>query len=111
MTTAATILNRVARQLLSGTVEERNKLAATINDSATSIVLSYDLGGFRTGSVFELESELIYVWEADTATKTHYRGTWLQWKHGNGSHIRCFGDTQPTVPSCPNARFAQRRHR
>ena len=45
MTTAATILNRVARQLLSGTVEERNKLAATINDSATSIVLSYDLGG------------------------------------------------------------------
>jgi hypothetical protein len=70
MTTAATILNRVSRQLLSGTVEERNKLAATINDSATSIVLSYDLGGFRTGSVFELESELIYVWEADTATKT-----------------------------------------
>ena len=70
MTTAATILNRVSRQLLSGTVEERNKLAATINDSATSIVLSYDLGGFRTGSVFELESELIYIWEADTATKT-----------------------------------------
>ena len=70
MTTAATILNRVSRQLLSWTVEERNKLAATINDSATSIVLSYDLGGFRTGSVFELESELIYIWEADTATKT-----------------------------------------
>lgn len=70
MTTAATILNRASRQLLSGTVEERNKLAATINDSATSVVLSYDLGGFRPGSVFELESELIYVWEANTATKT-----------------------------------------
>jgi hypothetical protein len=70
MTTAATILNRASRQLLSGTVEERNKLAATINDSTTSVVLSYDLGGFRPGSVFELESELFYVWEANTATKT-----------------------------------------
>ncbi len=70
MTTAATILNRASRQLLSGTVEERNKLAATINDSATSVVLSYDLGGFRAGSVFELESELFYVWDANTATKT-----------------------------------------
>ena len=70
MTTAATILNRVSRQLLSGTVEERNKLAANINDSATSVVLSYDLGGFRAGSVFELESELIYIWDADTSSKT-----------------------------------------
>ena len=70
MTTAATILNRASRQLLSGTVEERNKLASTINDSSTSVVLSYDLGGFRAGSVFELESELLYVWEANTATKT-----------------------------------------
>lgn len=70
MTTAATILNRVAGQLLSGTVEERNKLAATINDSATSVVLEYDIGGFRSGSVFELESELLYIWEANTATKT-----------------------------------------
>jgi hypothetical protein len=33
-------------------------------------VLSYDLGGFRNGSVFEIESELIYVWEADATTKT-----------------------------------------
>lgn len=70
MTTAATILNRASRQLLSGTVEERNKLASTINGSATSVVLSYDLGGFRAGSVFEIESELFYVWEANTATKT-----------------------------------------
>ena len=70
MTTAATILNRASRQLLSGTVEERNKLASTINSSETSVVLSYDLGGFRAGSVFELESELLYVWEANTASKT-----------------------------------------
>lgn len=70
MTTAATILNRASRQLLSGTLEERNKLASTINSSATSVLLSYDLGGFRPGSVFELESELLYIWEANTATKT-----------------------------------------
>jgi hypothetical protein len=70
MTTAATIFNRASRQLLSGTVEERNKLAASINDSATSIVLSYDLGGHRPGSVVEVESELVYIWEAATATKT-----------------------------------------
>lgn len=70
MTTAATIINRASQQLLSGTVEERNKLASTINDSATSVTLSYDLGGFRAGSVFELESELLYVWEANPATKT-----------------------------------------
>jgi hypothetical protein len=70
MTTAATILNRASRQMLSGTIEERNKLAASINDSATSVVLSYDLGGHRSGSVVELESELLYVWEANQATKT-----------------------------------------
>jgi hypothetical protein len=70
MTTAATILNRASRQLLSGTVEERNKLASTITSSATSIVLSYDVGGFRAGAVFELESELIYIWEANQTTKT-----------------------------------------
>ena len=70
MTTVATVLNRASRQMLAGVVEERNKLASSVNDSATSVVLSYDLGGFRAGSVFEIESELFYVWEANTASKT-----------------------------------------
>jgi hypothetical protein len=70
VTTAATVLNRAARQLLAGTVEERNKLAATVNASATSITLSYNLQGIRAGSVFECESELMYVWEAEPNTKT-----------------------------------------
>ncbi len=56
--------------MLAGVVEERNKLASSLNDSTTSVVLSYDLGGFRAGSVFEIESELFYVWEANTASKT-----------------------------------------
>lgn len=56
--------------MLAGVVEERNKLATSLDDSTTSVVLSYDLGGFRAGSVFEIESELFYVWEANTASKT-----------------------------------------
>lgn len=70
MSTAGALITRASRQLLSGTVEERNKLAATVTSSDTSITLSYDLGGFRTGAVIECESELMYVWEATTATKT-----------------------------------------
>jgi len=70
MTTVATVLNRASRQMLAGVVEERNKLASSLDDSTTSVVLSYDLGGFRAGSVFEIESELFYIWEANTASKT-----------------------------------------
>ena len=70
MSTAGAVLTRASRQLLSGTVEERNKLAATVTSADTSIVLSYDLGGFREGSVIEIDSELMYVWESATATKT-----------------------------------------
>jgi hypothetical protein len=70
MTTVATVLNRASRQMLAGVVEERNKLATSLDSSTTSVVLSYDLGGFRAGSVFEIESELFYVWEANTASKT-----------------------------------------
>jgi len=70
MTTVATVLNRASRQMLAGTVEERNKLASSLNSSATSVVTTYDLGGLRTGSVFEVDSELFYVWEANPATKT-----------------------------------------
>lgn len=70
MATAGTLLTRAARQLLSGTAEERNKLAATVTDSDTSLTFSYDIGGIRAGSVIEVESELCYVWEANASTKT-----------------------------------------
>jgi hypothetical protein len=70
MSTAGALLNRVSRQLLSGTVEERNKLASTVNDTATSVVTTYELGGFRAGIVIEVDSELMYVWEATSGTKT-----------------------------------------
>lgn len=69
MSTASALLDRVNRQLLSGTVEERNKLATTVTSSDTSFVMSYDLGGLRAGTVFEIDSELVYVWEATSGTK------------------------------------------
>ena len=70
MTTVATVLNRASRQMLAGVVEERNKLAASLTSGDTSVVTTYDLGGLRTGSVFEVGSELFYVWDANPATKT-----------------------------------------
>jgi hypothetical protein len=70
MSTGTQVINRTIRQLLSGTVERRNKLATSLNATATSVVLSYDLDGIRAGSVFEIDSELFYVWEVTTGTKT-----------------------------------------
>ena len=70
MTTVATILNRASRQMLAGVVEERNKLASSLTSGDTSVVLSYDVGGLRSGSIFEIGTELIYIWDANPATKT-----------------------------------------
>jgi len=70
MTTVATVLNRASRQMLAGVVEERNKLASSLDSSTTTVVLTYDLGGLRAGSVFEVDSELFYVWTAVASTKT-----------------------------------------
>lgn len=70
MSTAGALINRVSRQLLSGTIEERNKLAVTVTSADTSIVMSYDLAGLRNGSVFEIDSELMYVWVAESGSKT-----------------------------------------
>ena len=70
MTTAATVIDRTLRQLLSGTVEPRNKLASSINSSATSVIATYSLEGLRAGQVCEIDSELMYIWATDSATKT-----------------------------------------
>jgi hypothetical protein len=70
MATGTTVINRTLRQLLSGTVEKRNKLAANVTATAASVVFSYDLDGIRNGTVFEVDSELFYVWEVNTGTKT-----------------------------------------
>jgi hypothetical protein len=70
MTTAATVIDRTLRQLLSGTVEPRNKLASTINSSATSITVTYPLEGLRAAQICEIDAELMYIWSVDSGTKT-----------------------------------------
>ena len=70
MSTASALFERVNRQLLGGTIEEQNKLFTAVNSSETSFVLSYDLAGLRSGSVFEIDSEMIYIWEAVSGSKT-----------------------------------------
>jgi hypothetical protein len=70
MTTAATIVDRTLQQLLSGTVESRNKLASTVNTTTTSITTTYSLDSLRAGQVLEIESELMYIWVADSNTQT-----------------------------------------
>jgi hypothetical protein len=70
MTTAATVIDRTLRQLLSGTVEARNKLVSTITSSDTSVTVTYALEGLRAGQIFEIDSELFYIWSADTNSKT-----------------------------------------
>lgn len=70
MSTGTVVINRTLRQLLSGVVEQKNKLAANISATATTLTVLYDLDGLRKGSVFEIDSELFYVWEATAGTKT-----------------------------------------
>lgn len=70
MSTAGALLDRVERQLLSGVVEERNQLASGVNSTATTFVMKYELGGLRAGTVFQMGSELIYIWTATTGSKT-----------------------------------------
>ena len=70
MTTAAVVIDRTLRQLLSGTVEARNLLTTTLTSVSTSVVVTYPLEGLRTGQVLEIDSELMYIWATDVPTKT-----------------------------------------
>ena len=70
MSTAAKIITNAKAHLMSGLVEERDKLKTTVTASATDIVLTYMPSGFREGTVFEIDAELMYVWVATTGTKT-----------------------------------------
>ncbi len=70
MATGTQIINRATRQLLSGTTEQRNKLASGIDASATSVTTTYELAGLREGQTFEIDSEIFYIWAADSSSKT-----------------------------------------
>lgn len=70
MSTGTVVINRTLRQLLSGVVEQKNKLSGNLSATATSLTVLYDLDGLRKGSVFEIDSEMFYVWDAVAGTKT-----------------------------------------
>lgn len=70
MSTAGALLDRVQRQLLSGTVEERNKLETSVDADDTEFITTYDLNGLRAGTVFEIDSELCYIWSVTAGSKT-----------------------------------------
>lgn len=70
MSTIAQVINRTQRQLLSGVVEERNKLSGNLTTSATTVTFTYELAGIRAGSLIEIDAEQMYVWSVTDATKT-----------------------------------------
>jgi hypothetical protein len=92
VSTANALLERVNRQLLSGTVEEQNKLSSSVDSDDTSFVTSYELNGLRAGTIFEIDSELVYIWEATSGSKTltverGYAGT-TPVSHSAGAKIK-----------------------
>jgi len=70
VTTAGQLIDRVNSELLAGTVEERNKLALAVNASDTTFTFTYDLGSIRDNTVFQVGTELVYVWEVNSTAKT-----------------------------------------
>lgn len=91
MSTAAQIVNRVHRQILSGVVEERNKTATQVTATATTVTFQYELKGIREGAIIQIDAELLYVWEAVPGTKTAtveraFNGTTAS-AHVNGSIV------------------------
>jgi len=68
--TLGTVIDRTVRQLLSGTVEERNKLAASVSATATTVSVQYDMKGIREGVVIQIDAELMYVWEIAVGSKS-----------------------------------------
>lgn len=69
MSTVSTVIDRTVRQLMSGTVEERNKTVGALTAGATSVTFLYSLEGIRAGSVIQIDTELMYVWEVTATSK------------------------------------------
>lgn len=70
MTTGTQIIDKTLRQVLSGVVEQKNKLASSLNSTTDTVVMTYDLEGLRPGQVFEIDSEMFYIWSASTGAKS-----------------------------------------
>jgi hypothetical protein len=104
MATVGTVIDRTLRQLMSGTVEERNKVALVVTAADTSITFLYDLGGIRPGGVIQIDSELLYVWEINSGAKsiTVERG----W-NGTTAAAHAIGAVATIDPKFPRAQILE----
>jgi hypothetical protein len=70
VTLASAFIDRTRRELLSGVVEQQNKLATTVTSSDTTWTFTYALNGIQAGVWLECELEQVYVWETNDSAKT-----------------------------------------
>lgn len=69
-TLASDLIESTRRHLFTGQPEMMNRLNGALTNTATSFVLTYDLGGVRSGGVVSIDLEEIFVFAADSASKT-----------------------------------------
>lgn len=93
MTTVLELVDRIrADYLTQGRVEPRNRLAAGVNSSATSLSFTYDLGPLQAGAIVSVGLEDCYVWSTDATSKTAevdrgYQST-VATAHSTGDRVR-----------------------
>lgn len=104
MATVGTVVDRCLRQLLSGTVEERNKVVSSVSVSATTLNLSYDLGGIRSGVAIQIDSEMMYVWDVDPGAKT---ATVERAYNGTAAAVHAAGSIVTVNPKFPRAQVLE----
>jgi hypothetical protein len=74
MSTAATIIQQARRDLLSGLVEERNRLQNAMDASTTTLTVTAGAKSIREGAVVEVGNELMYVWSFSAGVAEVERG-------------------------------------
>jgi hypothetical protein len=57
------LINETYSYLYAGSRDPLNKLTTTLDTDDTAVVLTYELGSARAGSVLSIGLELLYVWE------------------------------------------------
>src|SRR5439155_8833669 len=70
MTTAADLVNETHRHLFTGQPEVLNRLSSGVTAGATTLPFTYDLRGIQAGAVLAVDLEEIFVFAADSSTKT-----------------------------------------
>jgi len=97
MSTAATIIRQARRDLLSGLVEERNRLQDAMDASTTTLTVVADGKGIREGAVIEVGNELMYVWGFTAGSAEVERGY-----DGSTASAHAAGATITVKPRFPN---------